>query len=144
MRGDILRGMTTLLLRVASIVALLQGLAHTALIVSATPKHGPDEIAVVGAMKAHRFDFLGSLRSYWDFYFGYALFVALTCIIEAVLFWQLASIAAAHPALARPIVALFCGANVAFALLAAKYFFVTPIVPDVIIALCLGIAAWAA
>ena len=30
-----------------------------------------------------------------------ALFVALTCIIEAVLFWQLASIAAAHPALRR-------------------------------------------
>src|SRR4029079_19378373 len=133
-----LRAMTLLLLRTASIVALLQGLAHTFLIVSAAPKHGPDEIAVLGAMKAHRFDFLGSRRSYWDFYFGYALFVALTCVIEAVLFWQLATLAAAQPALARPIVALFCGANVGFALLAAKYFFVTPIVPDVVIAVCLG------
>ena len=136
--------MTPLLLRTASIVALLQGLAHTVLIVSATPKHGPDEVAVLGAMKAHRFDFLGSMRSYWDFYFGYALFVALTCVIEAVLFWQLAGLAAAHPALARPIVALFCGANIAFALLAAKYFFVTPIVPDVVIAVCLGVALLAA
>jgi hypothetical protein len=136
--------MTSLLLRVASLVALLQGLAHTILIVSATPKHGPEEIAVLGAMKGYRFDFLGSLRSYWDFYFGYALFVALTCVIEAVLFWQLAGIAAAHPALVRPIIALFCGANIVFALLAAKYFFVTPIVPDVILALCLGVAAWAA
>ena len=136
--------MTPLLLRTASIVALLQGLAHTVLIVSATPKHGPDEIAVLGAMKAHRFDFLGSMRSYWDFYFGYALFVALTCVIEAVLFWQLAGLAAAHPALARPIVALFCGANIAFALLAAKYFFVTPIVPDIVIAVCLGVALLAA
>jgi hypothetical protein len=136
--------MTSLLLRTASIVALLQGVAHTLLIVSATPKLGADEIAVLGAMKAHRFDFLGSMRSYWDFYFGYALFVALTCVIEAVLFWQLAGLAAAHPALARPIVALFCGANVAFALLAAKYFFVTPIVPDVVIAVCLGVALLAA
>jgi hypothetical protein len=132
--------MTLLLLRSASIVALLQGLAHTFLIVSATPKHGPDEIAVVSAMKAHRFDFLGSLRSYWDFYFGYALFVALTCGVEAVLFWQLAAVAAAQPALARPMIALFCGANIGFALLAAKYFFLTPIVPDVIIAVCLGAA----
>lgn len=136
--------MTPLLLRIASVVALLQGLAHTLLIVSATPKHGPDEIAVLGAMKAHRFDFLGSMRSYWDFYFGYALFVALTCVIEAVLFWQLADLAASHPALARPMVALFCGANIGFALLAARYFFVTPIVPDVVIAVCLGVALWSA
>jgi hypothetical protein len=135
--------MTSILLRIASVTALLQGVAHTAMFVSATPRHGARELAVVEAMKMQRFDFLGSLRSYWDFYFGYGLFAAFNCFIEAVLFWQLARIAATHPSLVRPIVALFCVANVGYACLAGMYFFVTPIVPDVVLAVCLALAFFA-
>jgi hypothetical protein len=58
--------MAALLLRLASVVALLQALAHTLLVVFAAPRHGPQEIAVIEAMKAHRFDFMGSARSYWE------------------------------------------------------------------------------
>src|SRR6266542_1680001 len=101
---------------------------------------GPEESAVIEAMKAHRFDFMGSLRSYWDFYFGYGLEAAFVCLIEAVLFWQLATIAKTGPLLVRPIVALFFLANVGHAILAWKYFFITPIVPDVVIAVCLALA----
>ena len=61
-----------LLLRIAAVVALLQFAAHLLLVVLASPKHGPEEVAVVETMKSHRFDFLGAKRSYWDFYFGYA------------------------------------------------------------------------
>jgi hypothetical protein len=64
----------TMLLRIASIVALLQFAAHTLLLVFGAPTHGPEEIAVVEAMKSHHFDFMGLTRSYWDFYFGYGLF----------------------------------------------------------------------
>ncbi len=63
----------SLLLRFASGIALVQFAAHTILFVFSSPKHGPAESAVIEAMKAHRFDFMGSLRSYWDFYFGYGL-----------------------------------------------------------------------
>jgi len=63
----------SLLLRFASGIALVQFAAHTLLFAFSSPKHGPEESAVVEAMKAHRFDFAGSLRSYWDFYFGYGL-----------------------------------------------------------------------
>ena len=61
----------TMFLRIGSVVALVQFAAHTLLFVSSAPKHGPEETAVVEAMKGHRFDFMGSMRSYWDFYFGY-------------------------------------------------------------------------
>jgi hypothetical protein len=75
----------TMFLRIGSVVALVQFAAHTLLFVSSAPKHGPEETAVVEAMKAHRFDFMGSMRSYWDFYFGYGLEAAFVCLIEAVL-----------------------------------------------------------
>lgn len=127
------------LLRTTSILALLQGCAHTLMFLRAVPRHGPEEIAVLEAMKFHRFDFLGSVRSYWDFYFGYGLFAAFNCFVEAVLFWQLAALASAGAA-TRPIIALFCLANVGYALLCWRYFFITPIVPDVAIAICLLLA----
>src|SRR5216117_2712862 len=58
-------------------------------------------------MKTHRFNFLGSQRSYWDFYFGYALEAAFICLIEAVLFWQLAGGMSTSPLLILSIAALF-------------------------------------
>ena len=77
------------------------------------------------------------MRSYWDMYFGYGLEAAFICLVEAVLFWQLATIAGAAPAMVRPIVVLFLVANIAHAILVSRYFFLTPLVPDVVIALLL-------
>jgi len=128
------------LLRVTAVVALLQFAGHAALFIRARPTHGDTEVAVVSAMKAHRFNFGGSARSYWDMYFGYGLEAAFVCLVEAVLFWELATIAATAPGMVRPVVALFLVANVAHAMLVIRYFFLVPLVPDVVIALLL---AWA-
>jgi len=128
---------TSSLLRVTAVVALLQFFAHGALFLRAKPTHGDAEVSVVAAMKTHRFNFGGSMRSYWDMYFGYGLEAAFICLVEAVLFWQLATIAGAAPAMVRPIVVLFLVANIAHAILVSRYFFLTPLVPDVVIALLL-------
>jgi hypothetical protein len=130
----------TLLLRAAAAVACLQFVAHASLFLRSSPRHGPEEVAVVEAMKSHRFDFVGSSRSYWDFYFGYGLFAAFFCLLEAVLFWELAGFASSGPAFVKPVAALFLFANLAHVLLALRYFFITPVIPDVAIALCLGLA----
>jgi len=124
--------------RVASAVAVLQWAAHTTMFVRATPRHGPEEVAVVETMQSHRFAFAGASRSYWDFYYGYGLMAAFVVLIEAVLFWQLAGAVTDAPRLTRSIAVLFLAFNVGHALLAARYFFVTPIVPDVLIAVCLA------
>jgi hypothetical protein len=130
----------TLLLRTAAILAAVQGTAHGALFLRAKPRHGPVEVAVIQAMQGNRFDFAGSTRSYWDFYVGYGLEAAAACLVEAVLFWQLARMAASQPALVRPTIALFVLVNIGHALLAARYFFYVPIVFDLLIAACLGAA----
>src|SRR6266702_4074550 len=93
------------LLRIASVVALVQFAAHTLL-----------------------------------FVFGYGLEAAFFCLLEAVLFWQLATIAKTTPLVIRPIVALFFLANIGHAILVLRYFFITPLVPDILIAACLSFA----
>jgi hypothetical protein len=127
-------------LRVAAVVAMLQFLGHTALFMRAKPTHGNAEVAVVESMKAHRFKFGRSMRSYWDMYFGYGIEAAFVCLLEAILFWQLAGIARTAPTMTSPIIVLFLVANVAHAFLVARYFFLVPLVPDIVIALLLASA----
>src|SRR5437899_12941813 len=94
-------------LRVTAVIALLQFFGHAALFVRARPTHGDAEVTVVAAMKAHRFNFGGSMRSYWDMYFGYGLEAARIFLVEASLFLQLAAIAGWTPTVGRPMIPLF-------------------------------------
>jgi len=129
---------TVILLRVAAIVAAIQGVAHGTLILTAKPRHGPAERLVIEAMRTNHFAFMGASRSYWDFYFGYAMMGALTCLVEAVLFWQLSRFTATSSDAVRAVAGVFILFNVGHALLATKFFILTPIVFDVALALLLG------
>jgi hypothetical protein len=135
---------STFWLRVASIVALLQAAGHATSVIRWAATRGHDELAVIDVMKARTFNFQGFTRTYWDLFFGYGLMAALPCVVEAVLFWQLASLTLSTGARAAPIVALFIVANLVHAILCWNYFFLMPIVLDVAIALCLGVALTAA
>lgn len=125
-------------LRLASLLALLQYCAHALLFLSARPTHGAAEAAVIDAMKAHRFEFSGFSRSYWDFYFGYGLLAILWGLVEIVLLWQLPTLAANDFSRVRPIVALLLLANLAHAALAWTYFFPAPVIGDLVVAACLA------
>ena len=120
-------------LRLAAVLALVQCAAHAALFLTAAPHHGAEEAAVVAAMRDHHFLFSGLSRSYWDFYFGYGLLAALVVLVEAVLFWLLAGIAAEAPKRARPIIVLFILYNIAHAAILSRYFFPLPIVMDALV-----------
>ena len=61
----------TLFLRIASILTFVHCVLHTFGGVLSSPRHGAEEVAVIEAMKSHSFDVMGSMRSYWDFFFGY-------------------------------------------------------------------------
>src|SRR5690242_4234374 len=93
-----------LFLRIASVLTFIHCALHTIGGVFGLPRHDAEELTVVDAMKSHRFDVAGSMRSYWDFFFGYGLFVTLALLVEAILLWQVATHARAHPG--RPIATL--------------------------------------
>lgn len=124
------------LLRIAAILTLIHFASHTFGGMLGAPK--PAQIPVLEVMKSHHFDVMGSSRSYWDFYFGFGMFVSVNLLIQAVLFWQLATFAKTGWSQIRPIVLLFSLGYLVFALLSWKYFFVGPLVFEIAIAACLG------
>lgn len=127
-------------LRAAGVAAAVQGLTHGAFFITAKPRHGVAEIAVVEAMKTNRF-FAGQL-GYWDYYFGYGLIAAAICLVEAVLFWQLSRLVTVQPTGVRSIVALFFVATLGHAGLVFRYFrFPIPLAFDAMVAALL-LAAW--
>jgi len=123
---------TSNILRIASILTLVQYCAHALLFLTRSLGHDPGPIASMAASRTH---------TYWDFYFGYGLLAILSGVVEIILLWQLASIAKKHADKVRPVVALFIFANLAHAFLVWKYFSLpAPVTFDLVIALLLAFA----
>jgi hypothetical protein len=79
-------------------------------------------------------------RSYWDFYRGLGLGTTIFLTAEAVLFWQLGSLAKTDARRLRSILATFLIAYAALAVNSYAYFFLGPVIAEIFIASCLGLA----
>lgn len=128
------------LLRAASVLTFVHAVLHTVGGLLKPPAHGEQEIAVLNAMKSFEFDFMGSMRSYWDFYFGFGLFVTLGLVLQAVLLWQLAPVAREAPGVARPLLLALLASFVAMMVLSWRYFFVAPLAIEALIAVLVAMA----
>jgi hypothetical protein len=129
-----------LLLRMSAVLTLVHALLNTFAGLLSGASRSQDEMAVLNAMKALRFDAMGSLRTYWDFYFGFGLFLTVSLLLLSGLMWQLAALADAELGKVRPLIAALCIGFVAFAVLSALFFFVAPFAIEVVIATLLGLA----
>ena len=125
---------TTLFLRIASILAIIHAILHTIGGVLSKPNNGAPEIAIIEAMKSRSFNVMGSMRSYWDFFYGYGIIVAITLLIQGIFFWQLGTIAKTNASQIRPIILLFCFNFLAITVVSWKYFFIAPAVTELLIA----------
>jgi hypothetical protein len=134
----------TLFLGIASILTLIHSILHTIGGVLSSPKHGSEEIAVVETMKAHTFNVMGSMRSYWDFNMGYGVSLTISLFVQAVLFWQLGTMAKTNAAFIKPILALFCFNFIAIAVVVWHYFFIAPAITELLVAGCLAAAYFTA
>jgi len=129
------------LLRVSSILSLVAGFGHTFLFLTYKPSHGPQEIAVVDAMKSASFHFgWPASHSYWELYFGYGLFVAISCFVEAGVLWQLANLAGRDSSSVKGMAAIFFLGEAGYAVLMFKFFFLIPIVVHTALAILLATA----
>ena len=128
-----------LFLRIASVLTLIHAVLHT--IGGVFGKVGPGPAAVaVEAMKTNQFLLMGNMRSFWDFYHGLGLGVTISLTAEAVVFWQLGKLAKTDALRLRPIVATFLLAYLALAVNSYTYFFPGPVIAEIVIVLCLGMA----
>ena len=129
----------TLPLRIAAVLTLLYWAGHT-LGMPWTPSRGPQEIAVLEAMKSSRFDVMGSASTYWNFYFGFGVAISGYLALQAVVLWQLAVLARRSASELRPIIAAFFLSFAVNALVVWKFFFAVPLVLAIVIAICLALA----
>jgi hypothetical protein len=133
----------TLFLRIAAVLAFVHAVLHTIGGVFGDPSPGPASAAVL-AMKMNQFPLMGNARSYWDFYRGFGLAVTIFLTAEAVIFWQLGSLAKRTSSLdarrLRPILATFLVGYAALAINSYVYFFVGPVIAEILIVACLGLA----
>lgn len=115
---------TTLLLRIAAVVSLLFTVGHT---MGGRKQWSPmGGNAVLDAMTTFRFDVMGVNRSYLDFYMGFGWSITVYGLMQAVLLWQLASLARTDAARVRPMIAVFALATLANGLLSWRMFFAIP------------------
>ena len=124
-------------LRIASVLTLIHAILHTVGGVFGKPAPGTAAM-VVATMQANRFRVFGVTRSYGDFYLGLGITIFL--LVGAVLMWQMAGLAKNDAARLRPMMATLMVGFLAFAVNSCLYFFLAPVIVEVLIALCLGLA----
>jgi hypothetical protein len=124
------------LLRVAAILTFIHAVLHTIGGVFGKPGPGPAAVAAL-AMQVNQFPLMGHMRSYADFYRGLGLGATITMTAEAVVFWQLSNLAKTDAMRLRPILSTFLLAYCALAINLYTYFFLGPVIAELLIAGCL-------
>jgi hypothetical protein len=126
-------------LRIASVLTFIHALLHTVGGVFGSADPGVQQ-ATVAMMKANEFQVMGVTRSYGDFYMGLGLVVSVFLTVEAVVFWQLGSLAKTDALRLRAVLATFLIGYLCAAVVSYRYFFWAPVITEVLIAGCLGMA----
>jgi len=131
----------SVLLRIAAILSFLFAVGHTLGGLSLWSPLG--ETDVLQAMRSFHFNVGGASRTYLDFYLGFGYFNSVYLLVQAVVLWQLASIAKSDAFRVRPFIGTFLLASIASAVIAWQFIFVVPVICSVAIAVCLGLAFYA-
>jgi hypothetical protein len=131
-----------LFLRIASIISFLFAVLHT---LGGAHSWSPvGETDVLRAMRSYHFDAGGASRTYLDFYLGLGFTVGLFLLLQAVVLWQLATLAKVDSVRLRPMIASFFVASVVCAFLSWKFIFVLPAIFSPFLAALLALTFYAA
>jgi len=128
-----------LFLRIASGLTFIHAVLHTIGGVFGRIGPGPATIAAE-AMKANRFMLMGNMRSFWDFYRGLGLGATISMTAESILMLQMAVLAKTGARRLRPMMATLLVAYAVLSINSYTYFFAGPVIVELLIALCLGLA----
>ena len=130
---------TVVFLRIASVLTFIHAILHTMGGVFGKPDPGV-AASTDAIMRANQFVVFGVTRSYFAFYRGMGLSVTIFLTAEAIVFWQLSRLARTDAARLRPVMATFMIAYLVFAADSFFYFFAAPVITEILIAACLGMA----
>ena len=129
----------SILYRISSVLILLFAIGHTLGFRKTDPAWGVDQTLYV--LKRTVFPIQGFERTYYGFYVGSGLFVAVFMLFTAVVAWELGRLPEATLA---QLPWLRWGLALAYAgslLISLRYFFMAPLIFSALIFLCLAAAA---
>jgi hypothetical protein len=130
---------STLFLRIASVLTLIHAALHTIGGVFGKPMPGAAQIAFT-AMQSNHFLVMGLPRSYAEFYRGLGLGATISMTLEGIVLWLLGSLAKTDAHRLRPVMGVFMAGWVAIAVNSYVYFFLPPVIAELLIVACLGMA----
>jgi hypothetical protein len=129
---------TTLWLRISSVVSLLFAAGHTS---GGLKNWSPmGENTVLQAMRTVRFDAMGANRSYLDFYMGFGWSLSVAGVMQAILLWQLATLARTDTLRVRPMIAVIGLAAAASGVIAWRFIFPLPALFSFVLVVSLAVA----
>lgn len=131
-------------LRVAALLMLFHAVAHTIGGVLLAPPPGSPQQAVLETMRAHAFPVMGTMRSFADFYRGYAIAIAVAMLMFVAVLWQLARPVDTEPHRVRGLLWTMLLGLSAFALAEWRYFFPLAAGTTSLAAAMIAWALWAA
>jgi len=126
--------------RIAAVLLLLFGVAHTAGFRQSDPKWGVD--ALLGSMRSIHFHVQGFNRTYWDLFEAAGFSVGVFYLFAAILAWQLGGLPTATLALMRGTAWAFALCFAGITVVSWRYLFILPVAFSIMITLCLSAAAW--
>jgi hypothetical protein len=135
--------MSTILLRIASVVFALFTAGHTfGAMIKDPGTGGAEKQAVLTAMRTYHENVMGTSRSYWDFYKGFGWMVSCALLLFAILCWQLSTTARTQPTAARPLILTLFVISIPMTVLSYTNFFAAPAIFSTAGTLLLGAAAF--
>jgi len=115
---------TVLFLRIASVISFLFAAGHT--LGGRESWTFTGETEVLQPMRTFQIQTMGVSRTYMDFYRGFGFTLSVYLLLQAVVLWQIASVARTNTALVRPIILSMLVASVVNAILTWRFIFPVP------------------
>lgn len=122
---------TALFLRIASVISFLFAAGHT--LGGRKDWAFTGETEVLQPMRTYRMETMGVTRTYMDFYRGFGFTLTVFLLLQAVVLWQLATLARTNPAQVRPIILTLLVASAANALLTWRFILPLPAMFGVVV-----------
>ena len=128
----------TLMLRLASVLSMLFAAGHT---LGGRRSWSPiGESEGLTAMRTFRFETMGVSRTYLDFYLGFGYTLSVFLVMQAILLWQVGTLAKTDRLQARPLIVTFLLASIASGVLTWEFIFPVPVYFGATVTACLGLA----
>ena len=130
----------SLFYRIAAVLLLFFGVAHTLGFRQSDPAWGVDPL--LSSMRSIHFDVQGFSRTYWDLFVAAGFSVGAFYLFAATLAWQLGGLPPGTLAVMRLTVWALALCFAAITVVSWKYLFILPICFSIAITACLTAGAW--